>query len=129
MKKIISFCFLVVALLFAGCVTKGAVKANSTAEIPSLQQKYAQRFEMTRIGMGLAEFKQVWPEAIKSGEAVEFVVYEFRESTKYYTDDDYNVGFWWTGSVTAHEFIQTELFYFTNDKLVKYEYRPGTSGI
>jgi hypothetical protein len=123
MKKLISFYFLIGVFVFAGCVTKGAVRANATADIPSLQKKYAERFEKTRIGMDLSEFKQIWPEVIKSGETREFVIYEFRESVKYYTDDDYNKGFWWTGSVATREFIQIELFYFADNKLVRYEYR------
>jgi hypothetical protein len=128
MKRVMFFAGLFV-LMFIGCVTEGAIRANSTSEIPGLQKIYSERFEKTRIGMGFSEFKQIWPEALKSGETQEFVIYEFRESTKYYTDADYNKGFWWTGSVTSHEFVQVETFYFTDDKLVKYEYRSGTAGL
>jgi hypothetical protein len=115
--------------VLGGCVTEGAVRANSTTEIPNIQYTYAARFEQTSIGMSVTDFKKIWPEAVKSGETLEFVIYEFRESTKYYTDNDYNIGFWLTGTVKSHEFIQRELFYFTDGKLVKYEYSSGASGL
>jgi hypothetical protein len=121
--------FVFVGILLASCVSRGAVKANSTAEIQSIQQKYAGRFERTYLTMDLSEFRQIWPEAVKSTETLEFTIYEFRETSLYYTDDDLNTGFWWTGSVRNHEFIQRELFYFTANKLVKYEYISGTSGL
>jgi len=133
MKNIVKFLGIiafsaVIVFNFVGCVSvpKEAVRTNSTNEIPSIQQKYSNRFEQTRIGMDLAEFKQVWPEAIKSGETQEYVTYEFRDITVYYTDNDYNVGYMWTGSVKTNQFVQIELFYFTNNKLVKYEYKTGS---
>jgi hypothetical protein len=129
MIKEISFFMCIFIVVFTGCVSvpKESIRANSTNEIPSIQQKYSDRFERTRIGMDLSEFRQIWPEAIKSGETQEFVIYEFKEITIYYTDNDYNVGFWWTGSAKTSQFVQTELFYFTNNKLVKYEYISGSS--
>jgi len=107
------------------CVSAGAIQANSTTEIPTIQQKYPDRFERTRVGMSLNDFRQIWPEAIKTSETQEYVIYEFRDSTEYYTDHDRNIGVWWTGSIRTREFIQYQLFYFTDDILVKYEYRPG----
>ena len=72
-------------------------------------------------GMSMSAFQQLWPEALKSGETEEFVVYEFRDSTLYYTDADYSTAFWWTGKAKNHEYLQRALFYFADDILVKYE--------
>ena len=130
-KQVLFFCILcVLAFTVVCCVSPGTIRANSTSEIPSIQKKYANRFEQTRIGMDISEFKKVWPEAIKMSENTEFVIYEFRESTRYYTSHDYDEMVWGYGfKPKTHEFIQIESFYFTGDKLVKYEYRSGTSGL
>jgi hypothetical protein len=114
--------FLVLAVLvFSGCTTAGSVRVNSTTEIPSLQEKYKERFDRTSRSMSLSAFQQLWPEALKSGETEEFVIYEFRDSTLYYTDADYSTAFWWTGHAKNHEYLQRALFYFSSEVLVKYE--------
>ncbi|MCL2760929.1 MAG: hypothetical protein FWD70_04695 [Desulfuromonadales bacterium] len=110
------FCFLAFCVL--GCVPDGAISQH---DLPKIQQKYSNRFEQTRIGMNLSEFKQVWPEAVKSAENPEFVIYEFQESTQYYTENDYEFSVHHWKPLTTHEHILDILFYFTNDKLVKYE--------
>jgi len=109
------------ALGFCGCVTQGSIRANSTSELTSIQEKYKDRFTRTERGMSLAAFQQLWPEALKSGETEEFLVYEFRDSTLYHTDADFSTAFWWTGKAKNHEYLQRALFYFANDVLVKYE--------
>jgi len=110
------------ALVFTSCVTTpGSIRANSTSEIPSIQEKYQERFNSTERGMSFSAFQQLWPEALKSGETEEFVVYEFRDSTLYYTDADYSTAFWWTGKAKNHEYIQCVIFYFADGVLVKYK--------
>jgi len=71
--------------------------------------------------MSLAAFQQLWPEALKSGETEEFLVYEFRDSTLYHTDADFSTAIWWTGKTKNHEYLQRALFYFADGVLVKYE--------
>ena len=124
MKKIwLIVCLLAfLALVFSGCVTTpGSIRANSTSEIPSIQEKYQDRLSRTERGMSFSAFGQLWPEALKTGETEEFAVYEFRDSTLYYTDADYSTALWWTGKAKNHEYIQRVIFYFAGGVLVKYE--------
>jgi len=110
------------ALVLLSCITTpGSVRINSTSEIPTIQQKYQERFNSTERGMSFSAFRQLWPEALKSGETVEFVIYEFRDVTLYYTDADYSTAFWWTGKAKNHEYLQRVLFYFNDNVLVKFE--------
>ena len=84
-------------LVFSSCITTpGSIRANSTAELPNIQEIYQDRFSQTVRGMALSNFQQLWPEALKSGETVDFVIYEFRHSILYHTDADYSTAFWWT---------------------------------
>jgi len=114
---------LFLTIIFSGCVTThGAIRVNSpSAEIPSIQETYKDRFSQTERGMSLVKFQQVWKDALKTGENQEFTIYEFRESTLYYTDADYSTAFWWTGKAKNHEYLQRALFYFSNGVLEKYE--------
>ena len=126
MKKIESITkmvFVVLTMVFVGCVTSdGSIRVNSpTTEIPSIQEKYKDRFDKTERGMSLSAFQQIWPEALKSAETEESSVYEFRDSTLYYTDSDYSTGFWYTGKAKNHEYLQRAIFYFSNGSLTKYE--------
>jgi hypothetical protein len=111
------------ALVLSGCVTTpGSVRVNSpSTEIPSIHEKYQDRFSITERGMSFVTFQQVWPEAIKSMETEEFAIYEFHDSTLYHTDADYSTAFWWTGKAKNHEYLQRALFYFNDGILVKYE--------
>jgi hypothetical protein len=117
-------CFIVfITLFFTGCITTpGSIRVNSpTTEIPSIQEKYKDRFSRTERGMSLIAFQQLWPEALKSGETEEFSVYEFRDSTLYHTDADHSVAFWYTGKTKNHEYLQRAVFYFAEEVLIKYE--------
>jgi hypothetical protein len=115
--------FVIFVLVLTGCVTTpGSVRVNSpTTEIPSIQEKYQDRFSQTERGMSLSVFQAIWPEALKSGETNEFSVYEFRDSTMYHTDADYSTAFWWTGKAKNHEYLQRAVFFFADGVLVKYE--------
>ena len=123
MKKIAVVLIIALVLISSSCVTTpGSIRVNSpSTEIPSIQEKYKDRFSRTERGMSLAAFQQLWPEALKSGETEEYFIYEFRDSTLYYTDADYSTGFWWTGKAKNHEYLQRAVFFFAGGVLVKYE--------
>jgi len=42
--------------LLVSCVTLGAVQADSTSQLPSIAQKYEERFQKTQIGMEIDSF-------------------------------------------------------------------------
>jgi len=113
----------VFALVLCACstTTPGSVRANSTADLPSVQETYRDRFSRTERGMSLVTFLGVWPEALKSGETAEYAVYEFRDSILYHTDADQSVAFWYTGKAKNHEYLQRVIFFFADGVLVKYE--------
>jgi hypothetical protein len=70
--------------------------------------------------MAFAAFQQVWPDALKSGENEDFVIYEYRDSTLYYTDFDRGVAHW-TMKTRNHEYLQRVLFFFADGVLMRYE--------
>jgi hypothetical protein len=71
-----------------------------------IEKAYPDRFEKTKIGMDIEEFKQVWPEAKRVGETQDEVIYEFiYGNTVIYTP----------------AYLVHEKFYFTDNKLTKYE--------
>jgi hypothetical protein len=116
--------FVIFVLVLTGCATTtpGSIRVNSpSAEIPSIQEKYQDRFSATERGMSLPSFRQLWPEALKSSETEEYSVYEFRDTTLYHTDADHSVAFWYTGKAKNHEYLQRALFFFAGGVLVKYE--------
>jgi hypothetical protein len=113
-----------ISVLFAGCATvaPGAIRVDTTEQIPKIQEEYQDRLEKTHLEMSVAELKVVWPEALKVGEDSEYVIYEFKRIHTYYTSYDYNLAFNLTGAVNTHEYVQKILFYFSDNKLKKYEY-------
>lgn len=121
-RKYFAISFL--SVLFVGCVTvaPGAIRVDTTEQIPKIQEEYQDRLEKTHLDMTVGEFKAIWPEALKVGEDPEFVIYEFKRTHIYYTSYDYNIAFWQSVAVNTHEYVQKELFYFSDNKLKKYEY-------
>jgi hypothetical protein len=104
-------------LLFAGCST--APNINSTQGLSqTLEDAHPDRFEKTILGMGVDEFKTVWPEATRSGLSEEGEVYEF-----VYTHLLQDQGPFGTGNVYDYK-IYTK-FYFIDNKLIKYESTKG----
>ncbi|GMO25794.1 MAG: hypothetical protein Ta2B_05560 [Termitinemataceae bacterium] len=87
--------------MFAGCAT-----TDGKGRYPTIEEAYPDRFDKTKMGMTLDEFKTVWPEAKKTGETQTELVYAFSY-----------------GHITiyAPDYTIIEKFYFTNNKLTKYD--------
>jgi hypothetical protein len=103
--KIVSLVlFMGIILVLNGCTSVGPTAGYAS----SLEEAHPDRFEKTLIGMDINEFKTVWPEATRSGLSENGETYEF-----IYT----NLAF---GGYAYNYRIYT-YFYFTNNKLVKYE--------
>lgn len=123
MKKYnVSFILIIIFLSFLilSCVTPGAVQAESETELPSIYEKYKERFEKIVIGMEYSVFAGIFPESYKVGQSDHHVAYEFKDTQIYYTSHDKNIGILWTGSIKTREYTQTIWFYFKDTKLVKW---------
>ncbi len=123
MKRLMVFIFLSAisgSLLLSGCVTQGAVQADSTSSLPTIYEKYSDRFEKTDIGMSFENFISVWADTYLVGKTNKISAYEFKDSQLYYTTHDKNIGIIWTGTIKTQEYTQKVWFYFVEDKLVKY---------
>ena len=105
----------------SGCVSSNALKAQNPSQLDSLLVRYSDRFDNTKIGMGVSDFLQVWKGAYKNSESTGSVTYGFQFSQTYYSSHDWWNAFWGTWSVKTHEYIQRALFYFSDGRLVKYE--------
>ena len=103
-------CFFTLGVLFfcimAGCASTGPTRGYAT----SLEEAHPDRFEKTVMGMDVNEFKAIWPEAIRSGASSNNETYEFVY--------EHLVGGLYGN---AHDYKIYTYFYFTNNKLVKYE--------
>jgi len=93
--------------LLVGCASKPTVP---TGRAESIEEAYPDRIEKTVVGMSIEDFKTIWPEAKKVGFNQEGEIYEFRYGHMYIYAPDYYI---------------TTKFYFSNDKLVKYESTKG----
>jgi hypothetical protein len=95
------------------CVsTNTTITASTTSgKATSLEEAHPERLGKTYIGMSIAEFKDIWPEATRSGLSSEGETYEF-----VYT---HLIG--GTFGPNASDFKIYAYFYFTNDELVRYE--------
>jgi hypothetical protein len=103
-KKPLFILFL--SVLCIGAMLSGCASAAPTQSFDSAtEEAYPDRIEKTVIGMDFEEFKTIWPEATKVGigEIFEFICFKWAIPGKLY-------------SYKAHT-----KFYFSNDKLVKYE--------
>ena len=88
-----------------GCASTPSTTAGTAQTI---EEAHPDRIEKTIVGMDINEFKTVWPEAIRTGVSTDGETYEF-----VYT----NVAL---GGI-AYNFRIYITFYFTNNKLVRYE--------
>jgi len=93
----------------SSCASAGPTKGYAA----TIEEAHPDRFQQTVIGMDVNEFKTVWPEARRSGISNEGETYEF-----IYTH--LMLG----GSVYDYKIYV--YFYFTNNKLVKYESQQRT---
>jgi len=95
-------------VLFIGVIflLNSCASASTTQGFDStIEEVYPDRIEKTVIGMDFDEFKTIWPEATKNGigEVYEFTYIQWAITGVYY----------------AYKVHTT--FYFSDDKLVKYE--------
>ena len=56
---------------------------HNAAEVPSLQKREAGRLDRIKVGMSIAEFKTVFPEAYVGGQSGAVVAYELQQHPGY----------------------------------------------
>jgi len=85
--------------------TQGTSKTKGSSFDSAIEKNYPDRIEKTVIGMDFDEFKTIWPEATKEGigEIYEFTYIQWAINGVFY-------------AYKAHT-----KFYFSDNKLVKYE--------
>jgi len=105
-KLIFVIMLLLFVTLFISCASN-----TTRGYATNLEDAHPDRIEKTVIGMSLNDFKIVWPEATKSGKSEEGEIYEF-----IYTHLVAGV---------AYDYKIYTSFYFSNNKLTKYESRKG----
>jgi len=109
MKKTkLVFLALFVTNLFFSC----ASVSTTAGHAETIEEAHPDRFEKTVIGMSFDEFKTVWPEAKKIGASENGEVYEF-----------VYIHLLMGGAITDYKIFTS--FYFSNNKLSKYESRKG----
>jgi len=104
--------FILSALFIIGTILSSC-SSMPKGHAKSIEEAYPDRFEKTVIGMDVNEFKTVWPEVRRSGVNSEGEIYEFAYMHII------------LGGTVYDYFIYT-YFYFTNNKLVKYESQQRT---
>ena len=107
-KTLFVFLVLIMGILLSGCASASPTPTAGYAT--SIEEAHPDRFEKTVVGMDINEFKTVWSEATRSGFSEDGETYEFVYSH-------------WVGGIygTAYDYRIYTYFYFTNNKLVKYE--------
>ena len=85
--------------------TQNSSKTQGSVFDNAVEKAYPDRIEKTVIGMDFDDFKTIWPEATKVGIGD---IYEFT-----YTH--------WTITGVLYAYKVHTKFYFSNDKLIKYE--------
>lgn len=116
----IAIAILLINFVFISCVTQEAIQAESEAELPTIYEKYEDRFRKISIGMQYEDFKIIFPETYLVGQSDEYQAYEFKDTQIYYTSHDKQIGVLWTGSIKTHEYTQKIWFYFKKKRLVKW---------
>jgi len=105
--KIVSLAlFIGIIFLLMGC----ASASTPSGRAESIEEAYPDRIEKTVVGMDINDFKETWPEAKRVGFSEEGEIYEFRYGHIFLYAPDYYI---------------TTKFYFSNDKLVRYESTKG----
>jgi hypothetical protein len=111
---------LLLPLLICSCVTSKAIKIESTDALPSIYQKYSERFNQIEINMSEESFKNIFPEAYLLGSGNEIKTYEFKDTQLYYTARDQDDALWETFFIETHEYVQKVWFDFKEGKLIKW---------
>jgi len=97
---------LATVFLFNSCVSS----STTYGPAKTLDEAHPDRIEKTVIGMSIDDFKTIWPEAKRSGITENGETYEF-----IYAHSPLG------GYMNTYDYKIFAYFYFTNNKLVKYE--------
>ena len=108
-KTLFIFSALCIGFILSNCASAGSTKGYAT----TIEEAHPDRFQKTVIGMDVNEFKTVWPEAHRSGISEEGETYEF------VYDHLVKGGYGYDYKIYTY-------FYFTNNKLIKYESQQRT---
>ena len=103
-KSLLGILVFITGIIILGCSSTPSGRAES------IEEAYPDRMEKTVVGMDINEFKTIWPEAKRSGISEEGEIYEFRYGHIFLYAPDYYI---------------TTKFYFSDNKLVKYESTKG----
>jgi len=122
MEQIKLFYLMLLILAFSSCATTapGSVQAESSSELPSITKIYATEIALTHTGMSITDFNKIWTEASLESQKGNLIIYEVKNTQRYYTEHDRRMGVLWTGSVKSHSYTQRLLFYFKSGKLTKW---------
>ena len=99
------FLFFFVGITFVGC---SSTVSTTRGYAETIEKAHPDRIEKTVIGMDLNAFRTIWPKAARSGFSEGSLTYEFVYE---------NLGP--LGLPNGNRILT--YFYFSNDKLVKYE--------
>jgi len=102
--------YLLGILVFITGIMLFSCSSTPSGRAESIEEAYPDRIEKTVVGMDVNEFRAVWPEAKRAGVSEEGEIYEFRYGHIFLYAPDYYI---------------TTRFYFSNNKLVKYESTKG----
>jgi len=104
---------ILLSLLLATVFLINSCASTTQGTAKTLEEAHPDRIEKTVIGMDINEFKKVWPEAHRSGINENGEIYEFVYA-------HLPLGFY------AYDYKIYTYFYFTDNKLVKYESQQKT---
>jgi hypothetical protein len=112
-KSNLALLILLLATVFLLNACASSIVGPTQGFSKTIEEAHPDRWEKTIIGMDINEFKNVWPEAHRSGmsedgETYEFIYYHISQPILVY------------GQFVSDYKIYT-YFYFTNNKLAKYE--------
>jgi len=115
--KIVSLVLCIgVIFMISSCASSPTTPTQGYAD--TLEEAHPDRFEKTVIGMDIDEFKAVWPEATRSGASEDGEIYEFIY-LRLYEGPSYSY-------LNPYLYKIYTYFYFTNNKLVKFESEKRT---
>jgi len=112
MKNVCKFLVFLVIIVTLSSLSSCASVSTTKGYADTLEDAHPDRIEKTVVGMSINDFKIVWPEATRSGISQDGEIYEF-----VYTH--LAMGGY------AYTFKIYTKFYFSNNKLVKYESTKG----
>ncbi|GBU27454.1 hypothetical protein R84B8_00986 [Treponema sp. R8-4-B8] len=112
MKKTIKFLVVLLVLITGTMLFSCASVSTTKGYADTLEEAHPDRIEKTVVGISTNEFKSIWPEATRSGISETGEIYEFVYTRL-------------TMGGYAYTYKIYTKFYFSNDKLVRYESTKG----